>query len=457
MSISSIYQPAIEVIKEHYHKNNQNHPLNKHQLEGILHEAFKHLQNENNFSKKDWMQGSVPTPTHKQQLINTVTSFVINTENPWKPNLTFNNEFQNLFFRVLRGNQIPSKQLLNIRILKAVLFKKNHEFLDDSKNLIRTAFKDIHRELSRNSWPAEAVFHYEVIIGDLLALLPFLSPSIDESFEIPIKVKNQWVLAEYTTETIQLTKNWMGSPLMAYGLNPKSTSHPPILLFKGTTYPADDGFIKSLLTDGNIGAAVGEYAFKIGKKAIKEWLDKHPTNQDNKAVIYGKSLGGALSWMSALHFPNQIGKVMVYGAPGFYPKDEKKLKELLANQQAVPEINMFWQKNDPVPYVDKAPHQGINYFQIISGRNRKGVLAHADMFSLHERSSIIKLDMAKHGEKWLRIKQTLLRTMASFLLFPLIFSFYVIFNLSKQVINLCKYSFKKISNKIGYNVFSLTH
>ncbi len=78
---------------------------------------------------------------------------------------------------------------------------------------------------------------------------------------------------------------------MAFGLIPNERSSPPLLLFKGTTYPTDDGCMLGLLTDLNPFASVGKYAFKIGKNKISKWLENH-TSQ-SRARIYGKSLGSA--------------------------------------------------------------------------------------------------------------------------------------------------------------------
>ncbi len=62
------------------------------------------------------------------------------------------------------------------------------------------------------------------------------------------------------------------------------------------------------MTDLNNFASVGAYIYAMGKQRINDWLEAHTIH--SKAIIYGKSLGGAHAWRTALNFTQQVEKVM---------------------------------------------------------------------------------------------------------------------------------------------------
>ena len=237
-------------------------------------------------------------------------------------------------------------------------------------------------------------------------------------------IDGKWQRVQYDVQKINLTPAWMGSPLVAFGLKPSrnSSAPPPLLIFKGTTYPTDRGFGLSLLTDLNPGDSVGGYAFRLGRKKIGSWLAQH-TNENTKAIVYGKSLGGALSWRTALHFSAHIQKVMAYGAPGFSSSEVKRLKRNM-QQKSHPEIHMFCQKGDHVPYFDKMPRQGVHYYLVLGEKERSGLLAHADMYSTHQHSAVIRLNIPKEAGHVKRLSLTAMRFALSLSLFPLLVMVY---------------------------------
>ncbi|MBA3236978.1 MAG: hypothetical protein H0T62_01330 [Parachlamydiaceae bacterium] len=257
----------------------------------------------------------------------------------------------------------------------------------------------------------------EMIIGDILCLLPFLKPEDKEIFKIPVKTENGWEIILYTVDRIEMTPSWMGSPLVAYCLRSDIDVAPPLILFKGTTDPSDEGACLSILTDLNPFASVGSYAFFLGKEKIKVWLETFAPI--TKAIIYGKSLGGALAWRSAIHFPEYISKVMAYGAPGFSPW-EKDLIHKVTDEDPDLQILFFCQKNDLVPYSDLSADRGVHYYEILSSNDQENpLIAHAVMASIHENSEIFDLDFEVIGNPWKRAAVTIARLFAS-VLFPFI-------------------------------------
>jgi pimeloyl-ACP methyl ester carboxylesterase len=311
--------------------------------------------------------------------------------------------------------------------MSAVLFKPNEELMASTRSLVHSHLADISKLLVENHSPDfNEHFHMEMIVGDLLALYPFLAPKEGEEVKVPVKIGDAWHEITYQTERIELTPSWMGSPLVAYGLKPSTNveNAPPILLFKGTTFPADEGATLSILTDINPGASVGNYAFHFGREKIQQWLSKNTSNQ--KAVICGKSLGGALSWRTAMTFPEHVSKVMAYGPPGFAFSEKKQLHQAKENYPDM-EINFFCQKNDLVPFSDHAALEGdVNYYQVNSPKNSKNpLMAHAAMLSLHDQSKMKKMTQEKIFSPWKRLAVTAMRYFAS-LFFPLILLGHVI-------------------------------
>jgi len=365
---------------------------------------------------------------------------LVSAKTPWTPHLPLESltTRQKMILQILQGNVPPLKELLKDRtLLAAILWKKNPQLLDEAKDLVQKILSDLNTHLKNPHLTESDSFHIEMIIGDLLSLYPFLGPKNRESLHVPIRVNNEWLFVEYKVEKIFLTPPLIGSPITDYGLT--APDAPPLLLFKGTTYPTDKGFALSLLTDLNPFGSVGAYAFGIGKKKIQIWLENNCSNQ--KALVFGKSLGGAHAWQSALTFPNQVQKVMAYGAPGFSLFDLDNLKKL-KKQNKLPEINIFCQENDPFPYFDWAAKEGVNYYQVIGSKIRKGIIAHADMYSTHEKCIILKTDPNISG-KATRIVSTTFRGVLSFAVFPPVLLLHIICTVAGKSLHQLRKAFHK--------------
>lgn len=353
------------------------------------------------------------------------------------------NQTQKILLGLLRGEAFDIRKIDNKgQILSAVIWKKDEKILKDARNLIQTAFSEIFLEVSSKNLSDAESFHMEIVIGELLALYPYLKPGSGDVLQVPVKSEGKWLFVNYEVEKIKLTKPWMGSPLVAYGLNVKNPDQkaPPILLFKGTNYPADDGFSLSLLTDLNPFYSIGSYAFHLGKEQVGSWLDKQLNRTGCKAVIHGKSLGGALAWRTALKFPEKVAKVMAYGSPGFNQKALGKLEKMKDGSR--PEINFFCQKNDPVPFFDQEAHQGVNYYEIIGSRPLSGVSAHANIYATHKDSVVIKVKPCHMAKKWKRRGLSIFRH-AMTLTFPFLLIAHLIQTGARKLAKIVRRRFKE--------------
>lgn len=317
----------------------------------------------------------------------TYKELVVSSKSIWEPEVAPKTDRQYLIFNMLRG-KFPSFDEIkqDQKLISSILLKPDPELLDEARQLVQELLADMYRQLSAQLAMSDE-FHLEMVMGDLLALYPFLGPRDGEMIRLPAKVGGEWRLEDYITDRIELTHKMLGSPLVAYGLSPSNDHASPLLLFKGTTYPTDEGALLSFMTDINPFGSVGGGGFWFGQDRIKNWIDK----QNSKIIVYGKSLGGALSWRAGINFPDKIEKVMAYGAPGFSPLE---LNQFYQVKEKYPELqfNFFCQRNDLVPFSDLPAKTGVNYFEVLSAECQNNPLAaHADMYSTHECSMILKL------------------------------------------------------------------
>lgn len=392
----------------------------EHHIRFIAQSVFAYMS-EKNPQVKNW--NFCKLNSEQQSFVRlAVEHILISPKTPWAPHFATQKltHLQQLALSTIRGNLPPLTKLLKKDYILAVVWKRNPQILKEARELMSQLLIDIAQELKQKEHSSSESFHFEMIIGDLLSLYPFLSPEQNETLRVPVLVDGKWQLIEYKVDRLSLTPAWVGSPLVAFGLVPQTASAPPLLLFKGTTYPTDDGFLLSLIVDINPFASVGDYGFKLGEKIISNWLNKHAAA--SKAIIYGKSLGGALARQAALSFTAQVDRVMAFGAPGLFSSELKRYMQL-EKEKKLPAIHLFCQENDPVPAIDQMVNSGIHYYKVLGKHARRGVFAHADMYSTHEVSAILHLDPKKKESRWLHISMTITRMLASIFVFPVLIFF----------------------------------
>ena len=215
--------------------------------------------------------------------------------------------------------------------------------------------------------------------------------------------------------------------MIAYGLVAKDA--PPLLPFKGTTYPSDKGFALSLLTDLNPMQSVGGWAHRIAENSLTDWLKRNTQHQ--KARVFGKSLGGSLSLLTAIKWPDYIAQVTTYGAPGLMSSDAQKLLSL-KKQGRLPKIQAFCQEGDPIPYTDCTAADAIDYYLVLGQKDLHGSQAHAEMYTTHRQSAILRLDPNASSKQLTRTAMSTLRFVLSITLFPVLVVFYAGYLASKH-------------------------
>ncbi len=395
---------------EEYLFTEYNTDLSQQQVKSIARLAFSFYKTSHQLKKS--YRASQLALQDREPFIEAVRQVLVSPNSPWTPNLPPLLPNQEIFFQLLQGTMPTFIERSRAKsLLKAIVWEKNLEILEEAKELLQLLFYDLFSDLSYKELTNEESFHFEVIIGDLLALLPFLRPEPGSLVQVPIKMEEQWQLVDYFIEEILLTPNWLGSPCVAYGLISESLA-PSLLLFKGTTYPTDRGFSLSLVADTNPLLALGTTLFKIGKNKIEEWLNL----QEKEVVIYGKSLGGELALCTATRFCDKVFKVMAYSSPAFPAYSVRKLKK---TNHCLPAIHFFSQKGDLIPYLDMPlRHPNIHYYKLSSQRNKNGISAHAYIYSTHPNHTLLEETLVIRKKFWKRVATTSAHRLLSLPLFP---------------------------------------
>lgn len=314
--------------------------------------------------------------------------------------------------------------------LKAIFLKRDPELLAQVREMKQTLFKQIAYE-AQQSQPTEAnILHYNGIIFNLLSYYVFLDPQPTEDgkgkpLTVPQLIEGKWVEVDYNIKKIELTDKRMGSPLTAFLLEPilseKVPKAPPLMLFKGTTYPTDDGFFLSLVVDMDPFNGVGGWAFNEAKPRLEELLENAVRKSGMKARAAGQSLGGSLTQKAAIHLKEYIEEGFAFDPPGLSERDlkvltqqqdDKKLHLFLPN---LPKVNVFCQQNDPIHLLDEIPQREWKYYRVSGQHESPGrFLAHAMAFTLHKNSIIAKINPVVEANSKVRRFLTTLKKILSY-------------------------------------------
>ncbi len=111
---------------------------------------------------------------------------------------------------------------------------------------------------------------------------------------------------EYTIEKIALTSGWISAPYYAYGLKSQNTENQSFLIFQGTTFPTDNGFLAGVLADTRPVGAIGTQLYDRGRNKIQEWIECQHTATNQPVKCVGQSLGGAMSLHAYINQPDKV-------------------------------------------------------------------------------------------------------------------------------------------------------
>lgn len=393
-------------------------------------------------TQKGEISTEIQTPIIEKEISNLdleelINNIVISAHPVINLSHTSEDEIQKAFFEFLSGEIPHNKKLLfSAKILTAIFWRRDPEVLSQVKKLICNILLDIYGQIESKVLTPEQILHVELIINELLALYPFLGPKKEEQIFVPFFFEGKLQLIDYSVDTIQLTPSYMGSPIKAVGLKPLNLEFPAIVINKGTTYFADYGCSLSLLTDLNPFAGVGAYLFWLfAKPRYEKWL-KENTTKEVKAIVIGKSLGGALSMFVGTYLPEYVQRVFTTGAPGMHGRDVEVWNKL---GDARPKADAFVQEDDLIPFVDAIATEGVNFYKVLGERETKGIFSHAMVFSTQKESLIMKLDPSEHLESIKRKISGLFKNPVCLVGFSCLLFIHVLQTLAQETYHLLRY------------------
>lgn len=322
----------------------------------------------------------------------------------------------------LLGNQVLTSESLGFSHFRGIFIQKDPELLRAFRQELRQVFAAC-AERTAPQTPAESLL-MQIFIGHLVALLPYTYPEVGEEFPIRLQVNGQWQTFSYRVDrAIEITPRLFSTPIMAYGL--VAPGAPPLLTFLGTTFPAGDGFVATVLSDFTPGFSVGHVAAWLGKERVRDWL------QDKQGVqLYGTSLGGALTFHTLRYHKEHIGQVHAYNPPGLYPWNWTETYD-----QPSLQINIYYQENDVVPTMGFFPEgEQVKVYRLHAGKPVRGFRAHAVVYTGMEDVSILKSSAPYENSRLIRKFLTVLHFLiGGVVLFLPILACYLLFLLLRSL------------------------
>jgi len=196
-------------------------------------------------------------------------------------------------------DSFPFSFLESLQLLSAVVFIPNSALFDD---LFKQLSLKIELSSNDTSLSDEAK---EMIIYNALCYLAFSDPKENATLKIDG--------VNYAIEKIQLTSGWLSGPYYAYGLKatdesrlPDGSCPPSIIIFKGSTFPTDGGFLAGYLADTRPHGTVGAQLYSRGQERLQSWINTEYERTKKTVICTGQSLGGAMSLHCHIHQPNKV-------------------------------------------------------------------------------------------------------------------------------------------------------
>lgn len=300
---------------------------------------------------------------------------------PEVPNLEVDKNIQTIVQTLLHGEEMTFG-LVQQKIIRAIFIAKDHYFLDHFRLELQSELDNLLHNPPKNS--KEEVL-WRAFLGNIIALLPFTYPTNTDTISIPVLKDGVCRSVNYSMQIIPLHYPEVSSPMPAIGLTPKDINEKadPFISFIGTTYPAGDGFIATLLADFTPFHSVGESVFKHNRQVLDQWFE----GKKNVQAV-GISLGGAMALHAYRHYPEKLCKVDAYNPPGLY---ESNWKEEINSECPV---NIYCQSGDFVSYLGHWPtSKNISLFRVIphhKGLKRGMYNAHARVYTGCDYVTILK-------------------------------------------------------------------
>lgn len=308
-----------------------------------------------------------------------------------------NPAIQQIVRALLHGGSL-SINLVQRRLIRSVLVQHDTELLKQFRAELQLELDQLAANPPKN---AQKELIWRQFLGNILALIPYSYPHEGEIFNIPcLDANNNCRQVNYRTQVIELTPNHspiLITPISALGFLPVNDQQaPPVLSFLGTTYPAGNGFIATVLADFTPNMSVGEHVYKESKGIIDNWF-----KNNKNAHVVGLSLGGAMAFHTLSDHHADISRADIYNPPGLYEHCWKGKSfdtgcpiNIYRQPGDVVSQMGFWPTGDQVKIYNIIPHQQ----GITEGMPR----AHIQAFSGCEKVTFLKSDPKVENKSFFR-------------------------------------------------------
>lgn len=319
-------------------------------------------------------------------------------------------------------------------LTKAIMFSKDKERMKGFKTALQKVaikiFENLKSADQANNREQEMLA--EVLLGNVLSLLPIMDPTRGQGFSVPQKfdvevdgwIVKQWRLVEYRIEVLPLTSEWLGSSIPAIGLKPINDKAPPLLLFRGTPHPTANGAMLAMLSDIVPGHTVGEFVYNhSAKQLLQDWITE-AHKKFGGVKIYGQSLGGITALTAVCHQPDKISEIHAYGSPSPLGSSllnlyEKKCEEMLKEGKSKPAVHIYWNEGDLVPLAGTGFHPDWNLHKVIIAKPQSAGTAHAALNTAQFKVILMKLSVLTDRQSTARKVMNVIHQFISVVLAPL--------------------------------------
>lgn len=280
--------------------------------------------------------------------------------------------------------------------VRALLWEYNSKLVAEHRAHFQEVFKFLYHH---PSWKERDGLVSEMLIGNLISLLPFFDFEDQSKVYLLRLIEGEWRLVSYILHYIPLVKG----EIYAYGLEPQGEPHAaPILIFRGTPYPAAQGFLEALWSDLHPIKSIGQEIFEKGRASLDRWMEGK-----EKVDCFGMSLGGALAYHTGHAYGSKV-KVYAYASPGLVP-----MKGGLTHIHG----KAFFHLNDLVKSVGYHPEsENFEVYAVVTESKLNFIAAHAHPAGLGP-TLVLKVDPKHENKTWLRKLANVVKISISTILF----------------------------------------
>jgi len=176
---------------------------------------------------------------------------------------------------------------------------------------------------------------------------------------------------------------------------PTQAGKAPIVAFRGTVPSKAQTLIADLDPSG-----IGMYQFNPNRQLIQDQMNAAAGH--GKIISAGHSLGGALAQIAAATFPDLVGRVVTFQAPGVSKETAKKLEDYNKdNPDEAIESSHHRVKGDLVPLGGEALTPGVIHNHEMKGGNifQRNPLAKHTSMPLAQEEIAAGNDVPIHGDR----------------------------------------------------------